>query len=360
MPREQKSNTGIFGQHPSVKIDVIVEPKLASTTTPNETAGEDPPNSTSNNDKATSETPSPAQPIEEFQTIEEEPMETIDIGTIAANDVDRIRTGSFRYDPIPPLPIDTTYMFQLEIVPGKDSTKFEVVRGNETGEVIQKEITIASEMSVKIISPNKAFEIIQISNPIQVVDPDRSTVWRWSVIPRKLGKHPVIVSIDILTKGMNDEIRKNSIEVFNEEVEVFVVESPVVEEAGEDGIPIWLWIALAVILLLSGLLFFFMRKKKKEQKEEKEWILSPSAAKFLEDVEDKIAKGDTETALDKLLKFFKESEQLHSELLTISADYHNYQRSYNMGLNPPPETLNRINYALVELINKLQGKLVQT
>jgi len=281
------------------------------------------------------------------------------VSEVAAGDVNRIATGKFRYDPIPPLPIDTVYIFQLEIVPGQDSAKFTAVTGNKTGKAIQKKIRIASEMSIHIISPNKAFEIQQISDSVQVIDPISSTVWRWSVIPRKLGKHPVIVSIDILTKGEETgETRKKSIEVFNEQVEVYVVEKePTLAEADTDEKTFnWLFAAIPLALVLLGGLFFFFWKKQKKEKEQ-EWIIAPNAASFLLEVENKIADGDTETAIQKLLDFFKESEELHSQLLNLSSQYQTFRQEEMQGLEPPKKTLNRINLAIIEMVNGLQSKL---
>ncbi|MEL6923470.1 MAG: hypothetical protein AAFO94_05425, partial [Bacteroidota bacterium] len=139
--------------------------------------------------------------------------EEVTIAERARQDARLVETGEFRYDPIPPLPIDTQYTFVLEIVPGKDSVDFKVVTGNEAGAPIANEIRIASEMAVHIISPNEAFDIRQISATEQTIDPFSSTIWTWVITPQKLGKHPVLVSIDIITRGaVTGEFRKKSIE----------------------------------------------------------------------------------------------------------------------------------------------------
>ncbi|MEL6924091.1 MAG: hypothetical protein AAFO94_08590, partial [Bacteroidota bacterium] len=109
---------------------------------------------------------------------------------------------------------------------------------------------------------------------------------------------------------------------------------------------------------LGGLFMYF--RKRKGQTEHAAWTAAPESAAFFESMEDQLAQGETEAVLSGLIDFFKGSEQEHSQLLTLSAQYHQYMRDYNDGINPPPEILNRINRSIVEMINGFQSRLLTT
>ena len=270
---------------------------------------------------------------------------------------ENLNKGTFNYEKIPPLPIDTVYVFQLEIILGTDKTKFQLT-GEKTGgthaAVLEK---VSSEMQVNLVSLNDAFEITRLSDGIQGLDKDISTIWSWNVKPKLAGKHPVSLSIEMITKSdLNSELRKKQLTIFTQEVDVLVLEKNQLFVANDVGFN-WTFLLIPVLLILALGAYFFFRKKQEIEKEQS-WTKAPETAQFLLKIEKEIAEGNTGEAIRKMLQFFEDKNQtVHSDLLSLSSELNEYKRSFNLGLNPPAEIMNRINVAIVDLINNIQAKL---
>jgi hypothetical protein len=136
-----------------------------------------------------------------------------------------------------------------------------------------------------------------------------------------------------------------------------------------------LWL-LGLLPLALGIFFFYARRRKQaaapavmafgaggpasdtEQIREKKRILqsiNPEMAPLLVRAEELIAQGDTSQALQELRNFFNDRyDPIHDEVLGLTAQYNKYLREQNLGLNPDASIPNRVNFAIIELINRIR------
>jgi hypothetical protein len=285
---------------------------------------------------------------------------------LAEKNLQSITSGKFLYDSIPVLTVGIPYLFKLAITPDTGVSIAPDLINPE--EAISRSIPISNEMSVRIIADRSAFNIQPVSDTIQLIDFKRGTLWSWQIIPLKPGRHRVTVNIDILTKSLlTGEVRRQSVNVYQEEVDVIVEDQEEETTPAPFGIDPLYWLLL---LIPAGLLFFLWRRKKKasletasgafpgETPQEQQFLRDHQEEMFalMEKAESWIAKGDTQRALNELLDFFNNRhEPIHKELVTLSARFSKYQREANLGLDPNESVLNRTNLALIELMGRVRG-----
>jgi|GEM_PF-4331184 len=320
------------------------------------------------------ETISPeTEPEEVWEEASREDVDmALSLEAMSERTAESISQGQFLYDSIPTLVVDEPFFFQLMIISSTDPVAGVVRRGR----VSPRRIPITSEMAVNIqpADPN-TFTINPLSDDHQPVFPGDTTIWSWNVIPRKSGTHQVAITIDIITTGpTSGEPLKKNITVFNEKVEVKAIEkpvAPVAENTGGDedtGFGFYPWLLL--LLPIAALVFFLFRRGRKEDNapaalvqpfgketpEQRNFLLSNRTAilELLNKSEKAIAKGDTRRAIEELEVFFNDQHYaIHQQLLTLAAQFNKYQREFNLGLKPDDSIPNRVNMALLELINRI-------
>ncbi len=272
----------------------------------------------------------------------------------------------FGYNKINTLTPGEVYTFKLEIIQGKD-TKFQHL--DKTREIIQRKIkgeVKGEKIAIEFKSPDSTFVKID-PNGKDERNIGNNIYWIWDLTssPLKSGLHEARVQFytrsnnDTTSKPIDDEEIKFEIVRTNDDV-VTASNDNMAVNGDIRKTPLWVWLLIPAAFLLGFFFFFFFYKRKEKQKaEEKEKVFPDTAIVFLEEVKHIIGDGDTDTAIQKLLQYFEEQENLHDELIQLRAQYQHYKSQQRKGLLEPSDniTLNRINNAIIELINESKNKL---
>ena len=251
------------------------------------------------------------------------------------------QTWLLGYDSIPNLTLDEVYTFKLEI--RSEDTGFTEEEKNSKAFYEEIEVLKGEIMEIEFVSLDT--DVIKIkpipdgSNAKKEFKSatETSKVLMWNVFPQKPDNHSVQLNISSVS---SDDVLHNK----TLEVEV------------SRKIPLWVWILAPTIILVGiglFLFFFFYRRREKEK------VFPQTAIVFLEEVKHIIGDGDTDTAIHKLLQYFEEQEKLHDELLLLRGQYQNLKSKQRTGDFQPADeiTLNRINNAIIQLINDSKNKL---
>jgi hypothetical protein len=118
-----------------------------------------------------------------------------------------------------------------------------------------KDMAIGTEMRAELQGLDN-FDVKEITQKVQNIElsAKKYTEWIWEVKPLKEGELPLIISISI-TKNINGQELKKSIEVYRESIAVFAVED----------YRIWYGIIGSVFLLFSGYYYWLRRRRPKIQ-----------------------------------------------------------------------------------------------
>jgi hypothetical protein len=75
---------------------------------------------------------------------------------------------------------------------------------------------------------------------------------------------------------------------------------------------------------------------------------------FKQAVKKFLAEGDTKGAIKELTKNITLLEEYGNEIILLSSQYNKWRQDYRLGLGPKKSVLNRINFSLLEIIDKIE------